>query len=126
MIALKREYSIAWMAWAAFLFGSELFFPLTGWTRPAALAAFLLLECAGLIREKEGDLWSENVWAFYGGRPARIPLVLGMVAFFMIAIWEVRTDLVLMVGEVSAARFAIGAGVGGWLVPHFLGRGRWG
>lgn len=127
MTTLKREFTALWLAWAAFLFGAELLFPGSlHWTRPVGLAWFVLLEGAGLVRAGPGDLLSEHAWVFYGGRPARIPLVLGMVAYVAIAIWEVSTDLVLMVGPIPAARFALGAGVAGWLLPHLLGQGRWG
>lgn len=126
-MTLNPVFTALWLAWGLFTFGAEFLAPdVLAFTRPASLVWFVALETAGLVRKAPGDLLSEHVWAFYAGHLARVPLVLGMVAYIVVALWEVGTGLTLMVGPIPAARFVLGAGVGGWLVPHLLFEGKYG
>lgn len=126
---MKRDwlFPMIWGAWALFVFTTELLATgWHGWTRPVAIGWFLFFEVFGILRAEKGDTLSEQVWRFYGNRPARIPLVLGMSGFFGLALAEVGTEYVVMYGPIPAARLCLLLGVVGWLLPHLLARGRWG
>ena len=124
---MKKEYTVAWVAWAIIAFLPELVLrEQLGWTRIFAFVLFVLLEAAALYREKTGDTLSEHVWAFYAGKPARIPLILAVVAWVFIAILEIAGGVTIAIAGIPAAPMFLAAGVAVWLVPHFLGRGYFG
>jgi hypothetical protein len=89
---------------------------------------FLLLETIAVENDTKGDTLSENVWAFYSGHLARIPLVLGAVLFLGVRMLEAVNDVAFLipssVGTFDFGRTVLVVGVVLWLVPHFLLRVR--
>lgn len=122
---LKKEYTWAWLIWGALV----AFVDIAGvrWLYPVLIGLFAILEGVAILRRAPGgDTLSEQVWAFYAGKPARIPLVTGLALWFGFRLYEVGTGSLVMLGPVDVARLAFCAGLVGWLIPHFLGRGRFG
>lgn len=125
MTYLAKSYTAWWIAWALFVGGTEFFFPgWRAWSLPVGLLWFVLVEGAAVIRRGGGDTLSEHVWAAYAGKKGRLPFVLGVVAYFAIALWEMGTNVMLRIGPIEASRFVLALGICGWLVPHFITRGR--
>lgn len=124
---MKREYTFAWACWAVILIAAEFWVipELRSTVNAVALAIFLVIEGVAVGRPKLGDTLSEHVWAFYGSKPARIPLIVGASLFFAARLYEIR-GAVLTVGTIDVGRACLVLGVVGWIIPHFLSRGRLG
>lgn len=123
---MKREYTIAWAAFALFIFCTEF---LVGagaqdGMRLLGLVMFLVIEGLAIGRRKTGDTLSEHVWAFYKGKKARIPLLVSWALYFAVAVTNIAVDPDLMVRGVPATILVIALGLLGWLLPHFLLRGK--
>jgi len=131
-LKLKSEYTLAWLAWGFLILAGEFVVSAANRTPVllVAVGAFVVLEGLAIRRKKAGDTLSEHVWKFYLGGWARIPLVLGIVALLGSRLYELGLDVTLTLstplGVVDVGRFSLIGGLVGWLVPHFLGRGRWG
>lgn len=125
---MTRRFTIAWIAIAALIVVAEFAPPL----RPyrdiilfAALAMTGVVESVALGRPEPGDSASEHLWDFYGWRPARIPLLLGIGFYCTIRLLDVGAEPLLIAGR-DAGRLALSSGFGGWFIPHLLFRGRYG
>lgn len=87
------------------------------------LVMFAVLEGYAVWNTRSGDTWSEQNWRFYADKWARIPLVSGF------AVHTVATFANIYFKSATVAGAGVGAlalGVLGWLIPHLVGRGRWG
>ena len=125
---LKSEYTAAWLAWILLLCVAEFVAPLEvrRWALPTVLVMFGFVEGLAVWRRGSGDTFSEHVWAFYAGRPARAPLVLGVVGLLACRLYETGAYDTLSVGTLDLGRTCLVLGLVGWLVPHFLWEGRLG
>lgn len=124
---MKREFTFAWVCWAAIVvFGEFLAVPeMRPTVNVVALVIFLAVEGIAIGRPRLGDTLSEHVWAFYGSKKGRIPLLVGASLFFAVRLYEIRTSPVVL-GELDLGRAFLVAGLVGWLIPHFVTRGRTG
>ena len=90
-----------------------------------ALAWFALGEGLAIKRGAKGDTWSELVWAFFSGQPARVTLILGWVGWIGFRLLGFGGVPVTVWGH-DAARLCLVGGLCVWLLTHFLARGRFG
>lgn len=123
MVWLWRAF---WSVWMTAIVITEFLLPPNAISRPAIFISFLVMEYSAILRTEKGDTFSEWMWKFYASRKGRIPLVLGITAFFGVAMLEVGTQNVYTLAEVPVSRLCLVLGLVGWLVPHFLGRGKHG
>lgn len=126
---MKREFTIAWLILIFYIAAVEFLAPLLkpdlDWLRVAGFAYFALIEAWAIGRPKRGDTLSEHLWAFYAGKPARRPLLIGFSFYVLFALIAIPGSEVYVFG-VSAAPLSLAAGVACWLAPHLLSRGRLG
>ena len=106
--------------WAFWMLGAIVgYFQGSWWAALATGGVFGILEGAGVARKGTGDTYTEQIRAFYAGKPARAFLVLGIVGFlgmWMVSFvprWQHLYDW---------AGISLGAGLVLWLIPHFLVR----
>lgn len=130
---LNLRFTLAWVIWMALLLFAEFMsFAVYGdqWdeklaiVRALALVSFLVIEILA-IREGfrfGGTTFTHHVRMFYAGKPARIPFIVGLCLYFMFTIIEPD----IMLWGVSLSRMSLGVGLTMWLIPHFIGRGKWG
>lgn len=117
---MKKEYSIAWGVVGLVIALAEFWWaPLYG----AALPLACIVEGVALGRPKKGDTLSEHLWAFYGSRWARIPLLVGLALFMGLRLYELGNPRLVLFG-LDAGRAVLAGGFVGWFVPHLLLKGR--
>lgn len=114
-------FRILWASWA---FGLTI----QAFARDVSLAIslacfFALLEGYAIARSSRGDTWSEANWTFYADKPARIPLIVGF-AFHTVAVFTNIAWQSQLLADISLGVLA--AGILGWLIPHFISKGRLG
>lgn len=125
-MGLKKVYTIGWLTLAVFIFLTEFLMPAGAQDalRFVGVVFFGLLEGFAIQRPKPGDTLSEHVWAFYRGKKARLSLVVSWALYFVVAIINIAVDPDLMVGRAPLTVLIIGFGLFGWLVPHFILKGK--
>ena len=111
--------------WGVWFFGAVIgYFQASWWAAAAAGAAFGLLEAAGVARDGPGDTYTEQIRAFYGGKPARAFFVIGSTGF--LGMWILSFVRGLEYFHLWAGVSLVG-GLVFWVLPHFLKRdGAWG
>lgn len=122
---LKREFSVVWLAFGALLAVTEFILP-PGYRdlfRIIAWGVFVPTEGWAVGRPGPGDSLTEHILAFYGGKPARVPLVVSMAFYLPTSLVNIAVDPDLMVGRIPLTVLMLGIGLIGWLVPHFLWKG---
>lgn len=126
---MNYRYTIGWLLLAAFVLAIEFVAPAANRDamRIIAIIYFVILEGLAIRRVKPGDTLSEHVWEFYNRQqPARISLVVSWVAYAFAAIMDIAVDPDLMVGRVPVTVAVLSIGLAGWLIPHFIFRGKYG
>jgi hypothetical protein len=116
-----KLYNILWGLWAVGLFVQAFVQDVT--LAVCLLVYFALLEGYTIWDSRKGDTWSEFNWRFYGDRVARIPLIVGFAVFTVAVFANIYFQSATLAGVGVGV---LAAGVTGWLVPHMVGRGRWG
>jgi hypothetical protein len=122
---MKKEFTWLWAFLGLYVVAVELMAP-SDFSRILAFGFFALVEIWALGRPGSGDTLSEHVWAFYAGKPARVPLIIGFVLYAGVALVNIPAETDLMVGVIPLAPLCLVLGLVGWLVPHFLSRGELG
>ena len=102
--------------------------PTWGWLVIAAW--FLAMELWGAFSRKEGDTFSEQVWAFREAGWARGIALVGLAAALCIrlySLWGLINEGVQPSGWLAWGPWtSLALGLFGWLVVHFVTRGRHG
>lgn len=122
---MKREFTIGWLIFGAAVVAAEFIVP-PGWrdgARILALGIFAVLEGWAIGRKKPGDTLTEHVGAFYGNRPARLPLVFAAALYFPAVLVQVVRDPDAMAWGVPITAWIWVVGIALWIVPHFYFRG---
>lgn len=119
-------WKVFWSIWMTAIVVTEFLIPRNTLSRPIIFISFLIMEYSAIIRTAKGDTFSEWMWKFYASRKGRIPLILGITAYFGVAMLELGADNVYTVAEIPITRLCIVLGLIGWLIPHFFGRGKYG
>ena len=112
-------WAVVWVVFVSLAVAGELF---GRWFTVAGAVWFVIFEWWAIRRDAKGDTFSEAVWSAYGGREARIPLVLALVALLGMGLLE----LLLLVDLRFWPAVAMTSGVAGWLAIHFVFRGKYG
>ena len=73
-------------AWLLFVFAALATFVLGDAWALGCLGFFALAEGYGIYTDREGDTFSERIWAFVKGHPARMGLVYGLSGFFLMVL----------------------------------------
>ena len=122
-VGYSVRYAAAWAGWIGVTLAAELLG--VGWLWAVALAWFALAEGLAVKRGAKGDTWSELVWAFFSGQPARVALIVGWVGWIGFRLLGFAAVPVTVWG-LDAARLCLVGGLCVWLLTHFLARGRFG
>lgn len=125
-----RQFTLAWLLLAGYILVIEFFAaflaPDLDSLRVIAAIWGAVAETWALARRARGDTLSEHIWRFYASYPARIPLVSGFAVYICVALVSIPAPSEPMLFGLPLAPLSLAAGAGLWLVPHFLGRGKWG
>ena len=127
----------AWLAWAVLVIWSEFLaqglsailrcdLPPAGKDVPHVWLGLILwfagLEITALLRQRIGDTFSEQAWAFMHKEISRAGIAVGLVALLIVRIVEVGKKPITILGEADLGRILLGLGVGAWVVYHFVDR----
>ena len=93
------------------------------WIVAVSMSLGFAFEGLTIADRREGNTLSENVWAFIKDNPARIPLAVGF-SFWLAWQFLVLSETVSL--GYDAGHFALAAGFLGWLIPHFIWKGKYG
>ena len=115
------KWVAVWVVFGALLVAGETVSPLAF---GMALVWFAVFEVVAVRAEGKGDTFSEQIWALYDAKPARILLVAGITFYLGLALVSFLGG---MVDEYRTLRvWTLALGVTCWLLIHMLSRGKWG
>ena len=118
-----RFCRLGWLAWVLSL--PLVFLTDSDWPLYALLGFFVISEGYGILTPRPNDTLSEQVWSFVRGKPARMGLVYGMVAFLAISLVRMAWSLIYPDGQDVADALKFTSAVGfvvpaaWWLGRHF-------
>ena len=99
----------------------------TGWLLIVAIVVFLIAEIHGAVTGKNNrvDTWSQVIWAFLDKGPVRAYAVLGWLGWLVSVLFEAAGATVTSpIENVALAECLLITGIGLWLLPHLLYRGK--
>ena len=103
----------------AMVLGEFITYP--GWVWPVLAIVFVGTELVALLVNKApGDTFSEMVWNFVRDKKDRRPVVWAVAIYLPLRISMLTIDFVPTWLPLSI----LGAGVIGWLIPHFIHLGK--
>lgn len=118
---LKKRYTACWMGWCALLLVAE--FSGWAWLWVVCAVAFVAIEGVAIYHSDSGDTLSEQVWRFYGGKKARIPLLVGVLGWLCVRLYDFGKPVA---DEMDIGRLFLCGGIGVFLALHFFWYGRMG
>jgi len=129
---VSKVFPVLWIAFLLCWVGTELSF---GWTQDRVLvwigllAAFLVMEAIGVIRDASRDTMSETLWWFQGQGWARgiLTSILGLaisLRFFSLRYFFVEDAMPSWMEWGPLA--LLSCGLAGWLAVHFFAKGKHG
>lgn len=126
----SRPFTLAWLLLAGYILVIEFFAPILAPDLDALriIAGIWgsVAETWALARRGAGMSLSAHVGQFYGSHPARIPLIVGFAVYVGVALVSIPAPTEPMAFGVPLAPLCLVTGAVAWMIPHFLGRGRWG
>ena len=128
----NRKVTFSWTHVVAFGAATALmiairFFGWPEWVWYPAILLFFGAEFHGAASGKSPriDTFSQIMWAFYRGKPFRIPMLLGWIGWVVMILVEFTRDPIHVLG-VPAPEFVLIVGFALWIIPHFLLQGKYG
>jgi hypothetical protein len=85
------------------------------------LGMFAIVEVVAVLDSDKGDTFSELIWGFYAGQPARAAIVIAVVIYMCAVVSYIFTG---WEAWMVLAKASVVAGLGTWLLWHFLKLGR--
>lgn len=111
-----------WVAWACVYFLVEVLWVDSVFMWLLVIGSFLVLEGLAIRNKARGDTLSEQVWALYGGKSARLFVVLGFATHIFIRM--ITLGDYDFPGHILLGRLALFGGIFVWLILHFIKRGK--